>query len=384
MTVANPAFSALVARLPRRTFVSWTFRFFMANLVVFFLLLQAADAQQNVWVGRAFYVWSAVFNLFVPSVFWSFMIDIFSRDQVKRLFGVISAAGTAGALTGSLLTATFATIVPPMYLLLLSAALLELAVFSVRRLSELSGRLRDTPRADEAEQPIGGSVLAGIGHAFGSPYMAGTSLYMLLFTVLLTFLYFQQAEIVDASIADRAVRTAYFAEVNLLTNVLALVLQLFVTAATLRVLGLALTLALVPAVSVVGFALLGLVPVTAVVVWFQALRRAGDFAITRPAREVIFTVLPREDRYKTKSFIDTFVYRAGDQVGAWSYAAMAGLGLGIVGTAWVAVPLSLVWVANGLWLGRRQERMAAASGSAPPPASAATVGPPVAPTPALD
>jgi AAA family ATP:ADP antiporter len=214
--------------------------------------------------------------------------------------------------------------------------------------------------------------------------MAGTSLYMLLFTVLLTFLYFQQAEIVDASIADRAVRTAYFAEVNLLTNVLALVLQLFVTAATLRVLGLALTLALVPAVSVVGFALLGLVPVTAVVVWFQALRRAGDFAITRPAREVIFTVLPREDRYKTKSFIDTFVYRAGDQVGAWSYAAMAGLGLGIVGTAWVAVPLSLVWVANGLWLGRRQERMAAASGSAPPPASAATVGPPVAPTPALD
>lgn len=373
MTIANPAFSALVARLPRTTFVSWTYRFFMANLVVFFVLLQVADAQQNVWVGRVFYIWTAIFNLFVPSVFWSFMTDIFNREQAKRVFGVISAAGTAGALTGSILTATLATLVPPMYLLLLSAALLELAVFSVRRLSVLSARLRDVPTASEAERPMGGSVLAGIGHVFGSPYLAAISSYMLLFTIVLTFLYFQQAQIVDATIADRAVRTAFFARVNVLTNVLALVLQLFVTAAALRVLGVALSLAVVPAVSIAGFALLGLIPVTAVVVGFQAIRRAGDFAITRPSREVLFIVLPREDRYKTKSFIDTFVYRAGDQVGAWSYALMGWFGLGVVGTAWVAVPISCVWLLNGLWLGWRQERMVAQAGAA----AAAVPDPPV-------
>lgn len=365
MTLANPAFSSLVARLPRRTFVSLTYRFFMGNLVVFFLLLQGADDLQNIWVGRVFYIWTAVFNLFVPSVFWAFMTDIFSREQAKRLFGVISAAGTVGALTGSVLTAILATVMPPMYLLLLSAALLELAVLSVCRLSVLSGRLGQATGGVDAERPMGGGVLAGIGHAFSSPYLMGISVYMLLFTILSTFLYFQQAEIVDASIADRAVRTAYFAQVDLLTNVLSLVLQLLATSAALRVLGVALTLGMLPLVSAAGFALLGLLPVTAVVVWFQAVRRAGNFAIARPTREVLFTVLPREDRYKAKSFIDTFVYRAGDQIGAWSYALMAGFGLGIVGTAWVAVPMSLVWLLNGIWLGRRQERMAAPDAARP-------------------
>lgn len=360
MALANPAFSILVARLPRRTFVSWTYRFFMGNLVVFFLVLQAADVQQNVWVGRVFYIWTAVFNLFVPSVFWAFMADIFSREQAKRLFGVISAAGTAGALTGSLLTAVLVSFIPPTYLLLLSAALLELAVLSVRRLTVLSARLRESTGAADAEQPIGGGVLAGIGHAFSSPYLIGISVYMLLFTILSTFLYFQQAEIVEASIADRAVRTAYFAKVDLLTNVLSFLLQLFATGSALRVLGIAATLAILPAMSVIGFAVLGLLPVTAVVVWFQAIRRAGNFAIARPTREVLFTVLPREDRYKTKSFIDTFVYRAGDQLGAWSYALLAGLGLGIVGTAWVAVPMSIAWLVSGIWIGRRQERMSVA------------------------
>ncbi len=373
MTAANPAFSGLVARLPRQQFVSWTYRFFMANLVLFFVLFEAADARQNVWVGRAFYNWTAVFNLFVPSVFWAFMTDIFTREQATRLFGVISAAGTLGAMTGSVLTATLVRVVPPMYLLLLSAALLELAVLGVRRLSRQSARLRDTRGGVDAEQPIGGGVLAGISHAVSSPYLIGVSLYMLLFTILSTFLYFQQAQIVDAGIADRAARTAYFAQVDLLTNVLSFVLQMFATASALRLLGVALTLAILPAVSVAGFAVLGLLPITAVVVWFQAIRRAGNFAIARPTREVLFTVLPREDRYKAKSFIDTFVYRTGDQVGAWAYAIMGVLGLGVVGTAWVAVPIALAWLANGLWLGRRQERMVAQAGAASQPLGTAPV-----------
>ncbi len=287
-------------------------------MIVFFLVLRAVEGDANIWAGRVFYVWTAVFNLFVPSVFWAFMTDIFTRDQAKRLFGIISAGGTLGALTGSLLTATLAEHIQPMFLLLFSVALLELSVVAVRRLSKLSERLRAVQSAPTQEQIIGGSVLAGIRNATSSPYLLGISLYMLLFTTLSTVLYFQLAGIVDRSLADRAARTAFFARVDLLTNGLALVLQLFAFGNLVRVLGLTVTLGVLPAISVAGFAILGTVPAVAVVVVFQAVRRAGEFAIARPAREVLFIVLPREDRYKAKNFIDTVVYRLGDQVGAWS------------------------------------------------------------------
>ena len=199
-----------------------------------------------------FYVWTAVFNLFVPSVFWAFMTDIFTRDQGKRLFGIISAGGTLGALTGSLLTATLAEHIQPMFLLFFSVALLELSVVAVRRLSKLSERLRAVRSAPTQEQIIGGSVLAGIRNATSSPYLLGISLYMLLFTTLSTVLYFQLAGIVDRSLADRAARTAFFARVDLLTNGLALVLQLFAFGNLVRVLGLTMTLGVLPAISVGG------------------------------------------------------------------------------------------------------------------------------------
>jgi len=359
VAISNPAFAALVARLPRVRFVSWSSRFFALNLIVFFFVLRAADGEANIWAGRVFYVWTAVFNLFVPSVFWAFMTDIFSREQAKRLFGIISAAGTLGALTGSLLTATLAEHISPINLLLVSGAFLELSVLAVRRLSTLSERLREVRAEAPQEQIIGGNVVAGITHALGSPYLLGISLYMLLFTILSTVLYFQQAAIVDRTIADRAARTAFFARVDLLTNALAFVLQLFAFGNLVRAIGITLTMAVLPAVSVAGFALLGAYPSVAAVVVFQAVRRAGNFAVARPTREVLFIVLPREDRYKTKNFIDTFVYRLGDQIGAWSQALLGVIGIGLIGTAWLAVPISIVWLVNGLWLGRKQEVLAA-------------------------
>ena len=187
---------------------------------------------------------------------------------------------------------------------------------------------------------------------------------MLLFTILSTFLYFQQADIVDQTITSRAARTSFFGRVDLLVNLLTLGIQIFLTGRTLKALGVALTLTVLPALSAIGFLTLGLVPTIAAIVGFQVLRRAGNFAIARPTREVLFTVLPREDRYKAKSLIDTFVYRAGDQVGAWSYALMGALGLGIAGTAWVAVPISIAWLLNGFWLGRKQEHLALGVGGA--------------------
>ena len=358
MMLVNPPFAALVARLPRAQFVSVTYRFFMANLLLFFLLLQTTAGTANIWVGRVFYIWTAVFNLFVVSVFWAFTVDVFTRGQGKRLFGFISAGGTLGGIAGSALTTGLVAHIGPTYLLLVSVALLEVAVFSVRRLSRLSETLRVKRGLPEEKPAIGGGVWAGISHTVRSPYLLNISLYMLLFTILSTFLYFQQATIVDQTIVDRAARTAFFSRIDLLVNVLTLGIQLFLTGRTLKALGVALALTVVPALSAIGFLTLGLVPTIAAVVVFQVLRRAGNFAIARPTREVLFTIIPREDRYKAKSFIDTFVYRAGDQIGAWSYALMGVFSLGISGTAFVAVPISIIWLLNGFWLGRKQEQLA--------------------------
>jgi AAA family ATP:ADP antiporter len=199
--------------------------------------------------------------------------------------------------------------------------------------------------------------------------MLAISLHMLLFTILSTVLYVQQADIVDRTFADRAARTVFFARVDLLTNALAFVLQIVAFGRLVKWIGVTLTLAVVPVLSVAGFAVLGLYPAVAVVVVFQAVRRATNFALARPTREVLFIVLPREDRYKTKNFIDTFVYRLGDQIGAWSLAALGAAGVGLIGMAWLSVPMSIVWLVNGLWLGRKQERLATA------PAIAATAEP---------
>ena len=356
VSLSNPAFAALVARFPRVKFVSWSYRFFALNLIVFFFLLRGATGADNIWVGRVFYVWTAVFNLFVPSVFWAFMTDIFSREQAKRLFGIISAAGTLGAMTGSILTATLAEHIPPIYLLFCSAALIELAVLAVRRLSTLTESLRQVRAVTSNEQIIGGSVIAGIRNALKSPYLLGISSYMLMFTILSTVLYFQQAGIVDRTFSDRGARTVFFARVDLLTNALAFVLQIFAFGNLVKFIGVTLTLAVLPAVSAAGFGLLGIYPTVAAVVVFQAVRRAGNFAVARPTREVLFTVLPREDRYKTKNFIDTFVYRGNDALVAWLIGALHAAGAGIATIASLGVAVTAAWAANGYALGRKHDR----------------------------
>jgi ATP:ADP antiporter, AAA family len=259
---------------------------------------------------------------------------------------------------GSSLTAALAQYIRPVYLLLASALLLEVAVFSVRRLSRISEALTRDPASRGEKSVIGGGALAGIANAFKSPYLLGIAVYMLLYSITSTFLYFEQAAIVRDSFTDRAARTAFFARIDLIVNVLTLASQIFLTERTLRTLGVALTLTLVPALTAVGFGALAVAPTLAILVAFQVLRRAGNFAFARPTREVLFTVVPREDKYKTKNFIDTAVYRTGDQVGAWSYALFSFLGMGLTAIALAAVPLSAAWLVNGWWLGRKQEALA--------------------------
>ncbi|HSK28882.1 MAG TPA: MFS transporter, partial [Candidatus Limnocylindria bacterium] len=331
--------------------------FFLANLLLFAALMHTATAEQNIWIGRAFFIWTSVFNLFVVSIFWALMVDVFDSEQGKRLFGFIAAGATLGGIFGSTLTAALAKQVSPIYLLLISAGLLEFSVFCVRRLSRLADGLHRAAAKPSEQGVIGGSIFAGLKHAVSSPYLLNMGVYILFFTVTSTFLYFQQAEIARDSFADRGARTAFFARVDLWVNVLTLGAQLFLTGRVLRWIGVALTLSMLPLLSVLGFSALALTPTIAVLVVYQVIRRAGNFAFARPTREVLYTVVPREDKFKAKSFIDTAVYRFGDQVGAWSYAGLGMIGLGMTGISMVAVPLSLAWLVNALWLGRKQKTL---------------------------
>jgi AAA family ATP:ADP antiporter len=358
MLVLNIPFAYLVKKLPRSRFIPITYRFFAANIILFAMLLYWSNSEQTIWIGRIFFIWVSVFNLFVVSVFWQMNVDLFTPEQGKRLFAVIAAGATIGAIVGSSVTASLARYVSPVFLLLGAAILLEVSVFSAGRLSRLSPTLHRQPSAGTEEVPIGGSVFAGITHAFRSPYLANVSLFLLLFAITSTFLYFQQAGIVSSGFSDRGAQTAFFATVDLLVNVLTLVVQLFVTGRIVLLFGVALTLGTLPVLTIVGFGALALLPTIAAVAVFQVLRRAADYAIARPTREVLFTVVQREDRYKAKSFIDTVVYRTGDQVGAWSVALLRWLGLSTSATSLVVIPIAAVWLFNALWLGRRQALLA--------------------------
>jgi AAA family ATP:ADP antiporter len=359
MLVLNVPFAYLVKRLPRRRFIAITYHFFAANILVFAALFHVTEGAQAVWVGRIFFIWVSAFNLFVISMFWQLNVDVFSPEQGKRLFGLIAAGATLGAIVGSGATAALARHVPPMVLLLAAAGLLEVAVFSAGRLAHRSATLERQPHAAAVEAPIGGSVLAGVTHVVRSPYLLNVGVFMLLFSITSTFLYFQQAAIVSGAFRDRAAQTAFFATVDLGVNVLTLVVQLFLTARVVMLLGVALTLGLLPALTIVGFGALALVPTTMAIAVFQVIRRAADYAVARPSRELLYTVALREDRYKAKSFLDTVVYRTGDQVGAWSVALLRAVGLGAAQVSFAAIPLAALWLINALWLGRRQERLAA-------------------------
>lgn len=357
MLVANALFAALVAKFSRRRFIPIAYRFFIFNLLVFFALLKMIP-KEHLWVGRAFFIWTSVFNLFVVSVFWAFMADVFSTDQGKRLFGFISVGGTLGGIVGAAITATLVQRVGVINLLLISAVLLELSAQCVRRFpTAFEGSRASIREKVAAEAPIGGGIWAGIIHDLRSPYLLAICAYMLLYATTSTLLYFQQVGIAASAFSDRGARTAFFAQIDLVVNVLTIFVQAFLTGRLLKWLGVGITLALLPAMSVIGFTAMGVVPTLSLLVIFLTLRRAGNFALARPAREVLFTVVSREDKYKAKSFIDTFIYRAGDQIGAWSTPALGLVGIGMRGVSFVAAPLAVIWFFISLWLGRKQAAM---------------------------
>ena len=363
--VFNPMFSALVVRFPVRKFIPISYQFFVANMLIFYAVLRYMSAAEgstvDVWAGRAFFIWTTVFALFNTSIFWCLMADTFRSDEAKRLFGFIGVGGTLGSIAGSGATAALAQRVGTMNLLIVSAVLLEIGVVVVMRFPQrgvIAPEERVRSKRDQDRELIGGSVWAGFTHVIRSPYLLGICGFMVLFTVGSTFLYFAQSDLVGREFADKASRTAVLAKLELSVQTLTVITQIFFTGRIIRWLGLGLALALLPIISILGFGGLALLPAFGTVAVFTVLRRGGNFAITNPAMEVLFTVVRREDKYKAKNVIETFVYRGGDQIGAWAYKGLTGLGLGLVGISSVAVPLSMIWLGLGLWLGRRQAQLA--------------------------
>lgn len=350
MLICSPLFSWALSRWKRERFIAISYRFFAVHLLIFWLMMHFTAQVPAVWTGRIFFVWVSVFNLFVVSTFWSFVLDIFSEEQGKRLFGLLAAGATLGGLAGSSVTVGLIEFTGQSGLILIAIILLEICVQTA--LQGAKGRVQSEDR--ECVNPPNGGLLSGISHTFRSPYLAGIALFMLIYSITSTFFYFQQAEIAAAHFPDKNARTAFFATLDIWVNGLTLLIQLFLTAGMIRWLGIALTLAFLPGITLAGFSLLAVIPSPGLFIAFQVLRRVSNFALARPSRELLFTALPPEDRYNAKNFIDTVVYRLGDQLGSWSYTAISALSFSAGSLSFIAVPLSAGWLLLSLWLGRKQ------------------------------
>jgi AAA family ATP:ADP antiporter len=334
----------LVTRLPRRSFVPLVYRAFAAQILILAALLHAEI--EPILVGRIFYVWVSVFNLFVVSVFWSLCADVSRPEQGRRLFAPIAAGGTAGTLAGSLLSRELAATIDAATFLLISLALLEAAVWSSRALDR-AARAMPASAAPAAAAPIGGNPLAGFT-ALRSPYLAGIAVYVLLTACLATFVYLDQAAIVKQFLPTRGARTAYFADVELWTGIITMAIQLLLTARLLRWLGVGAVLFALPVAQAAGALALHTDPTLQVAAAVSATSRGVTHALGRPARELLFTAVPREDKYKAKNVVDTFVYRLGDFASAWLFRGLQILG---VANAAVALPMVALWSGLAFILG---------------------------------
>jgi AAA family ATP:ADP antiporter len=364
MLLLVPIFGAVATRWPPRRFVPFVYRFFALNILGFGVLF--ATGVHEIIVSQGFFVWISVFNLFVVSIFWSVMADHFSNEQGRRLFGFIAAGGTAGALAGPALAASLVIKFGPAALALLAALLLELAVQCFLRLANMTAaagattktRQQKNDSGDRFNVGIGGGMFAGVILILRDRYLLGIMCYLLLHTFASTFLYFEQGRIVADRLPDTASRTQFFALVDLAVSGLALVLQTAVTGRFLHRFGVTSALVLLPVISLIAIAGIAIWPGLVVLAGAQGIRRAIDYAIVRPAREVLFTVVSRAAKYKAKSVIETVVYRGGDAVSGWMFAALAAAGIGFSGVVALFVPVAAIWTGLAVRLGVSQDKRA--------------------------
>ena len=359
--LVNPVFGWMVGRFQRLHFISATYVFFVLSLVGFWALLMFAPGAVGQTSGQVFYVWFSVFNLFVTMVFWALLADRFSSDQGKRFFALIAIGGTFGAIFGPWLASRLAAPLGTPNLLLVAGGFLLLAVVLAWLLVWIRPARHNgddvTSAQAEERRRIGGSAWAGLRAVVASPYLMGIAGYVILMTVMATLIYFTRLQMVAAAESGLDARVALLGNIDMWTQIAVLVLQLTLTGQIIKRFGVAFALAVLPVATAIGFLGLAIYGSFVVLVLLEAVNRAVQRGLTRPARETLFTVVSREDKYKAKAFIDTFLYRVGDVVGAQAEGALGRLGLALGGLVTLVVPLALVWAGLGIWLGRRQRTL---------------------------
>ena len=359
MLVAVPLFAWLSSRVPRIHFVDWVYGFFFLNLLAFAGLFQlSAD---NVWLARVFYVWISVYNLFVVSVAWSLMADVFDGHQAKRLFAFIAAGASVGGLVGPAISALLVGLIGQSGLVLLAAVLLGIALalkVPLMRWREIGGGGRPgAPLTESTSKPVRGNPFSGLTRVLKSPYLSAIAVFVVLLATVTTFLYFEQARLVAELFPDRESQIRVFGIIDVIVQAGALLSQLFITGRIAQKLGVRALLAIVPMLVCVGFIGLALAPTFAMLAALMIVRRIGEYAFVRPGREMLFAPLDAESKYKAKGFIDTVVYRAGDALSGWVKSGLDMFSQGAVMVALVGAACALVWGALGWYLGRHADEL---------------------------
>ena len=364
MLVAVPLFAWLNSRVARIHYIDWVYGFFCVNLLLFaglFFVLR-----DSVWLARVFYVWISVYNLFVVSVAWSLMADVFDAPQARRLFAFIAAGASVGGLAGPATSALLVGVMGAFGLMLLAALLLAVAVALKHYLMawrEVAGAGRpDAERAENPRRPVAGNPFSGLTRVLGSRYLLGIAVFVLLLTAASTFLYFEQARLVAELFPDRAEQVRVFGAIDFVVQAGALLSQLFITGHIAQRLGVRVLLAVVPGLVCLGFLGLALAPTFAVLAAVMIVRRIGEYAFVRPGREMLFAPLDAESKYKAKNFIDTVVYRGGDALSGWAKTLLDMLGQGAMLIGLVGAGCAAVWAVLGWYLGGRADRQARTSG----------------------
>jgi len=373
--ITAPLYAFFANRLKLSTLLPWVYGFFAITIVLFYAMFASTTAGNDRWVAAGFYVWISVFNMFITSVFWSFMADLFSRTQAKRVYGIVAAGGSAGAIAGPAVTAIFVTIVGTNMLLLISAAGFVATIGIVILLVREKERLRvtgDDPQRTSLDHSLAANPFAGFSLLLKSPYLLGIATFILLMTWISTILYVQQQEFIGKAFESREARTQANAVVDLIVNVLTIGIQLFGTSRIVSRFGVTAGLVLNPILMIFLFIGVALSPVLLVLLGAQIARRVSEYAIARPSREMLFTIVDQESKYKAKNVIDTVVYRFGDMSGIWVQNFVGLLGQGAAGAAVLGIGVSVVWGWVALKMGRRYEDATGdRAGAAGKPATAA-------------
>jgi AAA family ATP:ADP antiporter len=351
MLAIVPLFGFLVSRFRRGQFIPGIYLFFISHLVLFAIGFEG-DATP-LWMQRAFYIWLSVFNLFVVSVFWSFMADIFRPGQAQRLFGFIMAGGSMGAIIAPSITKGIVPEHGATGVMLMASVLLMVATF----LAVLLGRYTRKQREDIPTDVIGGSVWEGAVQVFRSEYLLYACLLMLLHNLTSTFLFNGLAVLVSEHITGFEERTTFFSHVDQFVQVLAFLFQFFITSRLVSHLGMSKTLVLIPTLLAGGFVILGSSMGLVLFAAVQVAQRSLNYGVLGPAKEMLFTVVDRETRYKSKNFIDTAVYRGSDVTASWIFKGLTSAGLSLSHIAWIYVPIMGIWGFGAWKLGKLYTQM---------------------------